>query len=83
MVPSFRRKAAEVNLAEEKPEAPVSQEDNSMDSLDFGLFSPKAPLSKLVIQSLPIVWIGFLSLWPALLSQFLQMLWCVPWLKLT
>ncbi|CAK8988049.1 unnamed protein product [Durusdinium trenchii] len=79
--PVHQPKAAEVNLAEEKPEAPVSQEDNSMDSLDFGLFSPKAPLSKLVIQSLPIVWIGFLSLWPALLSQFLQMLWCVPILE--
>ena len=49
-----------------------------MDSLDFGLFGSKPGLLSLVQQSMPIIWIGLISLWPVLMAAFLRMLWCVP-----
>ena len=48
-----------------------------MDSLDFGLFSPAPRFGELVCQSVPIIWVTLVSLWPGLLSSFLQMIWCV------
>ncbi|CAE7752501.1 UVR8 [Symbiodinium sp. CCMP2456] len=48
-----------------------------MDSLDFGLFSPAPRFGELAYQSVPIIWVTLVSLWPGLLSSFLQMIWCV------
>ena len=52
--------------------------DAAMDSLDFGLFESKPGLFSLVHQSMPIIWIGLISLWPVLMAAFLRMIWCVP-----
>eukprot|EP00438_Fugacium_kawagutii_P034128 Skav216726 [mRNA] locus=scaffold653:86735:90308:+ [translate_table: standard] len=59
----------------------LSKENLDLDSLDFGLFSSNPTVMELVYQSTPIIWVGLLSLWPGLLSTFLQMLWCVPILE--
>ena len=52
--------------------------DAEMDSLDFGLFHTKPSPWQLIRESMPIVWIGLVSIWPVLLSGFLRLLWCVP-----
>ena len=46
----------------------------------FGLrsFLSKPSFSDLVNQSMPIIWISLVALWPGLLSSFLRMIWCVP-----
>ncbi|CAE7208010.1 UVR8 [Symbiodinium sp. CCMP2592] len=49
-----------------------------MDSLDFGLFSAAPRFGQLARQSIPVIWVSLVSLWPGLLSSFLQMIWCVP-----
>ncbi|CAE7458020.1 dbo [Symbiodinium sp. CCMP2592] len=46
--------------------------------LNFGLFSPYASLKQLLKQSAPAIWLTQLSLWPELLSKFLQMIRCSP-----
>ncbi|CAE7688623.1 rngB [Symbiodinium sp. CCMP2592] len=52
-----------------------------MDSLNFGLFSPAPRFVELAYQSVPILWVSLVSLWPGLLSSFLQMIWCVSVLE--
>ena len=49
-----------------------------VDSLDFGLFSARPRLCDLINQSMPIIWVSLVSLWPGLLSGCLRMVWCVP-----
>ncbi|CAE7548498.1 SVEP1 [Symbiodinium necroappetens] len=49
--------------------------------LNFGLFSPYASLKELLKQSAPAIWLTQLSLWPELLSKFLQMIRCSPMLE--
>ena len=51
--------------------------DATMDSLDFGLFTQRPRLGDLLRQSMPVVWISLVSVWPVLLSAFLRLLWCV------
>ena len=48
-----------------------------LDSLNFGLFSAAPRFVELAYQSVPIIWVSLVSLWPGLLSSFLQMIWCV------
>ncbi|CAE7805594.1 unnamed protein product [Symbiodinium sp. CCMP2592] len=55
--------------------------DEDVDSLNFGLFSPEPSFSKLAYQSVPIMWISLLAMWPGLLSSFLRMIWCIPILE--
>ncbi|CAE7241672.1 UVR8 [Symbiodinium sp. CCMP2592] len=52
--------------------------DEVMDSLDFGLFTARPRICELIYQSVPVIWIALISVWPSLLSNFLSMLWCVP-----
>ncbi|CAE7209264.1 Svep1 [Symbiodinium natans] len=52
--------------------------DEGMDCLNFGLFHEKPSPCRLVQESIPVIWIGLISIWPILLSGFLQLLWCVP-----
>ncbi|CAE6963215.1 unnamed protein product [Symbiodinium sp. CCMP2592] len=52
--------------------------DTVVDSLDFGLFSAAPRFGQLARQSIPVIWVSLVSLWPGLLSSFLQMIWCVP-----
>ncbi|CAE7688638.1 unnamed protein product [Symbiodinium sp. CCMP2592] len=52
-----------------------------MDSLNCGLFSPAPRFGELAYQSVPIIWVSLVSLWPGLLSSFLQMIWCVSVLE--
>ncbi|CAE7032759.1 rngB [Symbiodinium sp. CCMP2592] len=52
--------------------------DEAMDSLDFGLFTHRPGMGALVYQSVPVIWITLVALWPGLLSSFLSMIWCVP-----
>ncbi|CAE7930372.1 lgals3bpb, partial [Symbiodinium necroappetens] len=49
-----------------------------VETLDFGLFSATPRFGELLNQSVPVIWISLVSLWPGLLSSFLQMIWCVP-----
>ncbi|CAE7203790.1 rngB, partial [Symbiodinium sp. CCMP2456] len=52
--------------------------DTVVETLDFGLFSATPRFGELLNQSVPVIWISLVSLWPGLLSSFLQMIWCVP-----
>ena len=47
-----------------------------VDSLDFGLFTPRPKLKALLRQSWPVVWPTLIAIWPQLLSQFLSLAWC-------
>ncbi|CAE7553076.1 lgals3bpb [Symbiodinium natans] len=52
--------------------------DEVLDALDFGLFTAWPDPRSLIVQSLPVIWVSLVSLWPSLLSGFLQLMWCVP-----
>ncbi|CAE7462525.1 scube2, partial [Symbiodinium sp. CCMP2592] len=52
--------------------------DTVVETLNFGLFSAAPRLGELLNQSVPIIWVSLVSLWPGLLSSFLQIIWCVP-----
>ncbi|OLQ04045.1 Attractin [Symbiodinium microadriaticum] len=52
--------------------------EEDMDTLDFGLFTRKPSPMKLLYQSVPVIWVTLINMWPGLLSQYLQMIWCQP-----
>jgi len=52
--------------------------EEDMDSLDFGLFTRKPSPTMLLYQSVPVIWVTLINMWPGLLSQYLQMIWCQP-----
>eukprot|EP00913_Durusdinium_trenchii_P023249 g21827.t1 len=64
----------------EKQEADATEEEEELDPaiLDFGLFTPRPGLLELIRLSQPVFWVLLLSMWPELLSKFLQMVWCAP-----
>ncbi|CAE7266929.1 Atrn, partial [Symbiodinium sp. CCMP2592] len=71
---ALRMEPAKIILAE--VEGGDIEED--MDSLNFGLFTRKPSPTKLLYQSVPVIWVTLINMWPGLLSQYLQMIWCQP-----
>ncbi|CAE7769837.1 Scube1 [Symbiodinium sp. CCMP2592] len=65
-------------MQEKRRSVGVNDVDVAMDALDFGLFTSRPGIGALIRQSMPVIWIGLVSVWPVLLSAFLRLLWCVP-----
>ncbi|CAE7226101.1 Scube1 [Symbiodinium microadriaticum] len=49
-----------------------------LDTLDFGLFTRWPGPLQLLHQSVPVIWVTLINMWPGFLSQYLQMIWCQP-----
>ena len=47
-------------------------------NLDFGLFTSTPHPRKLLRESLPVIWLTQMALWPELLEKFLHLLRCSP-----
>ncbi|CAJ1379694.1 unnamed protein product [Effrenium voratum] len=49
---------------------------SDLEALDFSLFTKSPSLGKLLVQSLPVLWVTSINIWPRLLTEFLQLIWC-------
>ena len=65
------------DLQHKAADAEVLQQTDGKE-LNFALFSNSPALSKFLLQSMPVVWLTQLAIWPTLTSNFLQMIHCTP-----
>eukprot|EP00439_Symbiodinium_sp_Y106_P016148 s1282_g2.t1 len=49
-----------------------------LETLDLGLFTKSPGAARLFHQCIPVIWVTLINMWPGLLSQYLQMIWCKP-----
>ncbi|CAE7249789.1 Svep1, partial [Symbiodinium natans] len=47
-------------------------------TLNFGLFTSFPRPRELLRQSMPVVWLTLTGIWPELLKEYLQLIWCSP-----
>ena len=65
------------DICKRAAEATVWQRTDARE-LDFAFFTPFPGPRTLLHQSMPVIWLTQLALWPTLVSKFLQMIRCVP-----
>eukprot|EP00439_Symbiodinium_sp_Y106_P035489 s3907_g4.t1 len=73
-----RLRAEPATIIPARTETGLATGEVDLDTLDFGLFTRWPGPFQLLYQSVPVIWVTLINMWPGFLSQYLQMIWCQP-----